>query len=276
MNSSRFLTKLAPVLMATCLSVASPAVAQVTTNNALPIGKDQALVRFQAIYLRATEDNRTLQERNLATVFGYGVTRNLAVFTSVPFVNRQVTVGNRTRQDFGLGDIGFLARYTVFERNQAGKTLRIAPIVGLEIPTGNLGSRTFDPSLGITLTRQTLKNSFSTSLVYQLNTQANAVEFGDELRLDLAYKYRVFPQQLRSGFLFLGLESNLIVQGRNQLNGQVDQNSGNTTWFVAPSVQYVAKSFVLEGAVQIPVQQVIPANALETRIRLILGGQVNF
>lgn len=268
-----------------------PVRAQVTTNNALPIGQGQKLIRVQAIYLKAADGSREFEELSFPFVLGYGVTNKLALFAIVPFLDRELEADGRRRGEFGLGDIQFLARYTVFQKNEKGRTFRVAPIVALKVPTGDddetdglgrlpqplqLGSGSFDPSIGLVITRQTLKDSLSASLGYQFNTKANDFEFGDQATLDLAYKYRLFPKTLKSGFLFVGLESNLSWQDRNRVVGSVDANSGGTLLFLSPSVQYINQRFTLEGAIQIPVVQDLGGNALEPDIRLIIGGQINF
>ena len=265
--------------------------AQVTTNNALPIGEGQFLIRGQATYLRADDGNQEFEEFSVPIVFGYGTTQDLALFAVVPFLNRSLDVEGLERNEFGLGDINFLARYTVFQIDQAGKTFRIAPIVGLKVPTGSsqssdefgllppslqLGTGTFDPSFGIIFTRQTLNDNLSASFVYQINTEANNINFGNDASIDLAYKYRVFPQAIKSGFLFAGLESNLSIQNRDRVAEVVNMDSGGTLLFLSPSIQYITERFNVEGAVQIPVIQALNGNTLAPDIRLILGVQVNF
>lgn len=263
------------MVVAANLSSARSILAQVTTNNALPIGDGQALIRLQTTFTEASADDLSLEEFSFPIVFGYGATRNLALFAVTPLINRSLTVAGNTDSDFGIGDLTVLARYTVYQKNQEGKTFRIAPLLGLQFPLGDLGSDSFDPIQGLVVTRQTLKDSFSASLTYQINTEGNGIEEGDEINLDLAYKYRVFPN-LSSGFLFAGLESNLIFQGDDSVEGGAEIDNGGTSWFLSPSVQYIAQKFVLEGAVQIPVVQDLGSDALETDIRLILGAQVNF
>lgn len=267
------------------------AIAQVTTNNALPLGKGQGLVRVQFTYLQAIENGQEFEELSIPVVFGFGATRKLALFAVAPILKRELNADGQRRSNFGLGDIELLARYTIFQQNQRGQTFRIAPIVGLEVPTGRnqasdelgvlpqslqLGSGSFDPSLGFVITRQSLKDSFSTSFTYQFNNKADDFERGDEATVDVAYKYRIFPEQLKSGFLFVGLESNLSVQGRNRIAGTVDPDSGGTRLFISPSVQYITPRFTLEGAVQIPLVQDISNSTIGTDIRVVVGGQVNF
>lgn len=162
-------------------------------------------------------------------------------FGVAPFLNKKLEIttpaSRRTRKVDGLGDMKFFARYTAWQWDKPGRTFRIAPFMGIEVPTGKddetdavgrlpqplqLGSGSWDPFLGIVLTRQTLDWEFDASISYQLNTQANDFQFGDVARLDLSYQYRVWPRKLSSGvpgFFYGVLESNLIWQDKNELVG---------------------------------------------------------
>ena len=121
-----------------------------------------------------------------------------------------------------------LARYTAYKRDQVGKTFRVAPFVGIEIPSGKddegdelgqlpqplqLGSGSWDPSIGTIVTWQTLGWQIDTSASYKFNTGANGFEFGDVARVDFSYQRRLRPRELGEGvpnFLYGVLESNLI------------------------------------------------------------------
>jgi hypothetical protein len=63
------------------------------------------------------------------------------------------------------------------------------------------------------------------------------------------------------GFFYVGLESNLVWQGKNTVNGIVNDNSGGNTWFVDPALQYITQKFVFEAAIQLPVVQDLNGNA---------------
>jgi hypothetical protein len=68
-------------------------------------------------------------------------------------------------------------------------------------------------------------------------------------------QYRVWPRQLGAGlpaFLFAVVETNLISQGRHEIAGTDDPDSGGTRWDVDLGVQYVTTDFIIEGIVQIP------------------------
>jgi len=217
----------------------------------------------------------------------------------MPYVNKrmEITMGAKRvrRSTQGLGDGKFFARYTVYQRDRSGDTLRIAPFLGLKTPTGahdsrdalgllpralQSGSGSWDPFAGIAITRQTLDWEFDTAASYQVNTKAFGFEFGDEARLDASFQYRVLPRSLEDvgvpAFVYVVLESNLIWNGKNKLAGATDVNSGGTVWNLTPGLQYVTRRYVLETAVQIPTIQRLHGTALETDWVWTAGFRWNF
>ena len=109
--------------------------------------------------------------------------------------------------------------------------------------------------------------------------QANNFEFGDVARFDASLQYRLWPRSLQSGvpgFLYGVFEGNLIHQNKNQSNGTKDPNSGGTTLFLLPGLQYVTKRWIVEGGVQIPVVQDLNGTALEKDYIVRFGFRFNF
>jgi hypothetical protein len=128
-------------------------------------------------------------------------------------------------------------------------------------------------------TWQTLKRQFDTSISYKFNTEANGFAFGDVLNLDLSYQHRIWPRQLGKGvpgYLYAVAESNLIWQNKNEVSGIRDANSGGTSLYLAPGIQYVTKRFILETAVQLPVIQDFNGTALENDFIVTAGFRMNF
>lgn len=276
--------------------------AQITTNNALPVGKGKGIVRVQNKILRATGDatnaDRELLVQAFPVVGVYGITPRLAAFGVLPMLHKSLSFSTpqqsvERNSNFGLGDIRLFARYDIYRNSSPGKIFSIAPFGGLKLPTGaddqrddfgrlpqplQRGSGSWDPFAGAVLTYQTLEWFFDVATSYQINTKANSFEFGDEYRLDGVIKYRLFPRELRSGvpgFFYLDLESNLILEGKSTRNGMKDNNSGGTTWFVDPGLQYITRKFVFEGAIQLPVVQDLNGNALETDFITTLSIRMN-
>jgi hypothetical protein len=274
-----------------------------TFNTALPVAKGEFVFREQFIYRKASGDpspaDRELEELGAISVLGYGVNRGLAVFGVLPYLDKELDVttsgGQRvTRDTNGIGDARLFGRYTVYQDDAPGRTFRVAPFLGLELPTGDdddsdslgtlpaplqLGSGSWDPFGGIVLTYQTLDFQLDGQASYKANTKANSFEFGDEARLDGSLQYRLWPRELGSGvpgFLYGVLEGNLIYQAKNEINGAKDPNSGGTSFFLAPGLQYVTKRWILEGIVQVPVVQDRNGTGLEDDFIVRAGFRFNF
>ncbi|MDQ6957464.1 MAG: transporter [Mariprofundaceae bacterium] len=275
----------------------------ITFNSALPVSEGVGILRTQFKLVRKTGDV-TAQQRNLTItavplVMAYGFSSKLALFGVLPYVDKRmdITIGNKRirRQTQGLGDSKLFARYTVYQVDNPGDTFRIAPFVGLKMPTGSykkqdalgflprtlqVGSGSWDSFAGIAMTRQTLDWEFDAATSYQVNTKASGFEFGDEARVDGSFQYRIVPDSLDDvgvpAFIYAVLESNLIWNGKNKLAGATNMDSGGTTWNLVPGLQYVTRRYVLETAIQIPVMQQLNGSALETDWVWTAGFRWNF
>ena len=276
--------------------------APVTFNTALPVAEGEAIVRIQSRYLRSSGDP-TAKDRELTVwagpiVIAYGVTAELTLFGIVPYLDKELELDigseRRTRGASGLGDTTFMARYIVWKRDRPGETIRIAPFAALKAPTGDddekdvlgqlprplqLGSGSWDYTLGAITTWQTLRRQIDGSLSYRFNSKADGFRFGDEALVELSFQHRFLPRKLASGlpaFLYGVLESSLVWQGENEMSGVVDEDSGGTTLYLTPALQYVTKRIVVEAAIQLPALQELNGSALENDFIGILSFRANF
>jgi hypothetical protein len=273
-----------------------------TFNTALPVAQDEFVFREQFVYRKATDDpspaDRKLQVLGGVSVLGYGVTGEVAVFGVLPYLDKELDVttpgGRVTRDTSGIADARLFGRYTVYKDDAPGRTFRIAPFIGVELPTGDdndrdslgrlpaplqPGSGSWDGFGGIVLTYQTLDYQIDAQASYTLNTEANNVEFGDQAGLDASLQYRIWPRELDAGvlgFLYAVLEGNFLYADNNEINGAKDPDSGGTAFFLSPGVQYVTKRWIIEGIVQLPVYQNLNGAALEDDFAVRVGFRVNF
>lgn len=250
----------------------------ITFLTALPVAQSQAVIRGQYFLIRASDDptpaERDLTVNAVPLAVAVGATPRLAIFGIVPIVNKSIElstpIGHISRDTTGLGDIVSFARYTVYAADTAESTFRIAPFGGLKLPTGDSddsdalgrlprplqpGSGSWDGLGGLAVTFQTKQWEVDADVGYKKNTEADAFRFGDEFFTDLSLQYRVWPRQLGAGipaFLFAVVETNLISQGRHEIAGTHDPDSGGTRWDVDLGLQYVTTNFIIEGIVQIP------------------------
>ncbi|CAI2719610.1 Transporter [Nitrospina watsonii] len=276
--------------------------APITFNTALPVAEQEFIFR-ELFVLDQSGDDPSGAERDrkafaAVSVLGYGVTRDFALFGVLPYVDKGLDITSmgqrRSRDANGIGDATLFGRYTVIEDNIPGRTFRVAPFVGVELPTGDdeetdafgrlppsvqPGSGSADPFAGIVATYQTLDFQVDTQLSYKVNTEANDFELGDIARFDASLQHRLLPATLESGvpgFLYAVLEGNLIYMDQNKNNGIQNPNSGGTTLFLTPGLQYVTRRWIVEGGVQLPVIQDLNGTALEKEYIVLFGFRFNF
>lgn len=292
------------MLVATAIGSSSEVhAAPETFNTALPVGKDDFVFREQFLAIKASDDpsaaDRNLEVLGGVSVLGYGATSDAAIFVMLPYLDKQLDFtmpgGQRiTRGTSGIGDAQIFARYTVFQQDMAGSSFRVAPFVGIKLPTGDdddsdrfgrlpqplqLGSGSWDPFGGVIATYQTLDYQVDAQASYKANTNANGFKFGDELGFDASLQYRLWPHELGGGvpgFLYGVIETNLLHQAKNRIAGVDDPDSGGTTLFLSPGLQYVTKRWVLEAIVQLPIVQDLGGSALEQDYAVRAGFRVNF
>lgn len=274
-----------------------------TFNTALPVARGDVVFREQFLYIKASDDpspaDRNLEVLGGISVLGYGATSDLALFGVLPYLHKELDLttpgGQRiTRSTSGIADAQLFARYTVFQKDLPGRNFRIAPVLGVKLPTGDdndrdrfgrlpqplqLGSGSWDPFGGVIATYQTLGYQVDAQLSYKANTKANGFEFGDEFQFDSSLQYRLWPRELGAGvpgFLYGVIETNLLHQAKNKIGGIDDPNSGGTKLFLSPGLQYVTRRWVLEAIVQLPVVQELNGTALKDNYSVRAGFRVNF
>lgn len=285
-----------------CLSTATAWSAPITFNTALPVYEGGYVLREQFMYMKNADDpspaRRDMLVSGVVSVLGYGVTRDFALFGMLPYLDKRLDMSmggmdvSRSRQ--GLGDLTLLGRYTAYEANGPGRTFRIAPFFGVKAPTGEdnardgsahlppqvqPGSGSWDMLSGAVATYQTLDFQIDSQVSYKANHEANGFQAGNVLEIDGSLQYRLLPQSLGVGtptFLYGVMEFNLLHADNDRVGGVDDPNSGGTTLFLSPGLQYVTKKWIVESGIQIPVSQRLNGIALKNNYVFTTGFRVNF
>lgn len=272
-----------------------------TFNTALPLANGDFVYRQMFLAMRTSDDPTPTKrdERALGgmTVLGYGVTADLALFGALPYFDKRVDFtmdGARIgRSAQGIGDATALGRYTVYADNAAGRTFRISPFAGVQMPTGKdntrdrfgalprdlqVGTGAWDPLAGVVATLQTFDYELDAQVQYRANTSAEGFAFGNEARLDGSLQYRLWPRTLGRGlpgFLYGVIEANLIHQDHNRAAGLADPNSGGTVLFIDPGLQYVTRKWVLEAIAPLPAVQNLNGTGVRNDYAVLFGFRVN-
>ncbi|WP_372874076.1 transporter [Pseudomonas sp.] len=284
------------------LTAAAAWSAPITFNTALPVHEGGYVWREQFIFMQSADDptpaRRDMQVTGLVSVLGYGVTADFALFGMLPWFDKRLhrRMGGQglSRSQSGVGDLTVLGRYTAYQHDAPGRTLRIAPFLGVKAPTGEddardglgrlppalqPGSGSWDALGGAVLTYQTLDFQIDSQVSYQANREANGFQAGNHWQVDGSLQYRLLPRRLSAGvpaFLYGVLETRLLHAAKDRVGGSADANSGGTTLFITPGLQYVTKKWIIEAGVQIPMHQRLNGSALETEYLFTSGFRVNF
>ncbi len=257
----------------------------ITFNTALAISEEEWLVRQQLIIAKVHDDptllGREFDALTSVSVAGYGLTKDLAIFGILPYAHKTLKTPAGTRSTSGFGDAKVFARYTLYQNDAPGQTFRISPFLGVELPTGenratdNLGlipvpvqagSGSWDMFGGLVMTYGTTDWQVDSSVSYQDNSKADGVEIGNVFKADLSLQYRLWPTELTddvNGFLFGILEANFIHEDKTEIGSVANLDSGGTTLFLSPGLQYATKDWIAEASVQIPVYQNLGGTRLE-------------
>ncbi len=276
--------------------------APITFNTALPVREGGYVLREQFVFMKNADDptpaGRDMEVTGLVSVLGYGVTRDFALFGMLPYFDKRLDMqmGGQdiTRSKQGFADLTLLGRYTAYESNAPGRSFRIAPFLGVKAPTGEdragdasgrlpppvqPGSGSWDALGGGVLTYQTLDFQIDSQLSYKANREANGFQAGNVSEFDASLQYRLWPRSLEAGvpaFLYGVLEANLVHSAKDRIGGVADSNSGGTTLFVTPGLQYVTRKWIAEAGVQIPVRQRLNGTALKNDYVFTTGFRINF
>lgn len=262
-----------------------------TFNTALPVAQGQLMWREQLVLRERSAGgprDREVSVQALGSVLGYGVTPTFAVFGMLPyFFDKELNVTtpmDRIERDAGgIGDMSLLGRYTLYQNDFTGGTFRVSSVFGITAPTGDdddrdrfgelprplqAGDGAWDGFGGVVGTYQTLQYQVDTQLLHRENGRHDGFARGDQTRFDASLQYRIWPYSLKGvsgtpAFVYALLESNLIHRERDQIGSGTDADSGGSLWLLAPGLQYVTRSWIIEGTVQLPVAANPNGDAIE-------------
>ena len=272
--------------------------APITFNTALPVSQEEFILRELVTVGKASDNfgglGRELTVVTATTVMAYGVTSKLALFGVVPVTFKELQTQEGKRNANGIGDARLVARFTVYKKDAVGKTYRIAPFIGVKAPTGDdtrtdelgllpaslqPGTGSWDVFGGLIATYASVDWNLDLQASYRANTRSGDFERGDVARADASFQYRLLPGTLSrhdKGYVYGVLEANLVHSKRMRINGIQDLNTGGTTLYLVPGVQYATRRWIAEAAVQLPVIQDLNGSALERDFTVLAGLRVNF
>ena len=168
---------------------------------------------------------------------------------SLSFVTPFVVLDRDGSTTSGTGDSAIFARYDLFRKNVPGGTTRLAPEVGVRLPTGGAfgsGSTSYIGSLVFSHVRD--PHWFVTDLQLTTSTQGDELRPGNRWRYDMAYLFRLLPRRTMGvPSLLLVVELNGESAERSRRDGEPLPDTGGHLLFLSPGLEYiVSRRVVLE------------------------------
>jgi hypothetical protein len=133
--------------LAVVLLLAAPARAQITFPSAAPISAGNVIVRTQPTAIEESQGVQSLYDENIVL---YGASPDLAfILENKSIVSNSATIVTNGKTAAltatGFGDTVLDTRYNLYEADGIGSTFRIAPYIGIDLPTGMDNTNAFMP-----------------------------------------------------------------------------------------------------------------------------------
>lgn len=240
----------------------------------------------------------------------YGVTDDLTLSVSLPVVRRidiregeLETVGTITTASVaargtssGFGDAALVGKWRFTGEHHHG--WEAALLLGIKLPSGvasridargdrfetehQPGTGSWDPLIGLALTRPMPWGSFGASATWQMSGPGSQdTTLGDRAQFAAGLSYRLAGPKIdyhghqheSKGAVSLDgvLELNGEWEGQQQIGGVIDPDSGGRALFLSPGLRVSAGTWSFTLGASLPLAQHIRASHPDTHFRLRFG-----
>ena len=190
---------------------------------------------------------------------------------------RSMTMMNNKTDNSGFSDLYAFAKYKVLRINTRSYTLGIAPLLGVEAPTGSsdISNEYWSAKTGLFISGRAGGMSADLNMSYGFRgfagVSTDSSDPGNEWGVDLALA-RQFPVG-KSGRTALApvLEISWKDTASDEADGVASPNSGESVFSLAPGLKYTHGGLIIEGLVRFPVAQDQKGVQLEMGNMYLLG-----
>ncbi len=236
----------------------------------------RSVVRFDAFEEQPGEG----ELRRLRNIYAlvWGARPHLSLSLVTPLVHTERSAPRGVGPDVsatGTGDSSLFARYDVLRRIRPGGYTRLAPELGIKLPTGGrFGTGSTDLLAGLVFSHVRDPDWWIADVQWTFpGTGDGDLRAGERRRFDLAYLRRVFPREGLGVPMGLAvLELNLESAESAERAGASLPDSGGEVLYLSPGFEYVAnRRLILEASVPIPIYEDLDGNQPKPDFSLILG-----
>lgn len=229
--------------------------------------------------------------------YALGSSVSLAALVPVPrrhselLSNQGVLV---TGNQFGIGDVAFLARYKPIVGHGMESTYIISLVGGIKLPTGRtdgrdsqgdlldahvqLGTGSTDMLMGASGFAAIGRTAFIVNILGGFSGKgSNGHQFGNTLNYDVTVRYGLTPDDYDSPQLFATLSLIGELRGHERQNGFVNNNSGGNVVYASPGLQlFITPALTLELSYQQAIIHGLYGQQLGEDYRFVSGIQILF
>jgi hypothetical protein len=275
-------TVVALVLLVVGAILAPRAEAQIVAPAGRTLFNDRVLlrtlVRFDAFEEPPGEGDLRRFRNVYALVWGARPHLSLSLVTPLVRTERAAPAGGGPAvASSGIGDTSVFARYDVLRRTRPGGYTRLAPELGVKLPTGGaFGSGSTDLVAGLVFSHVGDPHWWIADLQWTAPGTGDAsVRAGVRRRFDLAYLRRVLPRGrlgVPMGLLVLELNGESVAGAVR--DGTSIPDTGGETLFLSPGFEYVVhRRLILEASVPVAIYADFEGRQPEPAVSLILGAR---
>ncbi len=207
----------------------------------------------------------------------YGLRPQLTLGLRQIIDSRSMTMMGNENNESGFSDLYVFAKYKILRINTRNYTLGIAPLLGVEAPTGSSGisNEYWSLNTGLLFSGRAGKWGADLNLGYGIrgvaDVPADNPDPGNEWGVNLALA-RQFPVG-GSGRTALApvFEITWEETASDEVEGIETPNSGESVFTLAPGLKYTRGDLIIEGLVRFPVSQNQQGMQMEVGNMYLLG-----
>lgn len=228
----------------------------------------------------ATAMERSMSMRMMPVMLAHGLRPELTVIGRQMFINSVMSMGDTDQTDSGRGDFALIAKYRLLRKNSAESIFALAPILGLELPSGDadFGSDTWDLLTGLFLSAR--RGALGADLNLELRLEGlddrDGTRAGDSVSLNLALAPQLTLDAAATTSLWPVLELLYESTGRTRAEGMEVRNSGGDLMMISTGFKFARQSLMLESLLQIPMSQDMHGSQLKRTMGGMLGLRILF
>ncbi|HEX9756608.1 MAG TPA: transporter [Nitrospiria bacterium] len=200
------------------------------------------------------------REFEIEQEFTYGLTRDLAVGLSMPFVREEEMTSTGQDVENGLGDPTVRLKWRFWDKDLPGVKYAIATVIQSTLPVGEGDGRLGrdQPSIlgGLAHGREGLHWYYFVDARYLYHVEDHQSMPGNRIYFDVAYGLRPELRGLEETDIVYFFELNYLHERQAEVSGIPNPDTGGDFLFFSPEILISPTNRVmLRGGVQIPVLQ---------------------